>query len=334
METPDNSQLKQPEVPVLPPNDGPYDPSKMFTTNDVEDPNLEPEPAPSPEPEPEPAAPTESPELLELRAKLEALENKAPEVSYAVPDELVAAVTNPETFKDIVRIQSMSDADAIKEEIKLANPWATTDEDLEALLKERFPDYDSEIPENHGMDAVTLKRFKFMAEGQKAKMLTDATNQLQEKIKSFVPAPKEEAPFDEKAFEATVLSHIEESVAAYKAPDFPAIDGYALNTTVDMDKVRELAKSATSGPFYAKDGMILPDVNAIADRVLLNQLREQLKPMADALLRKAPEATKEAILRSLNNTPPPVPASGPDPNTYKQRNSGRYEGLQIASVSN
>jgi len=275
----------------------------------------------------------ESPEIIEWKTKYEELANKAPEVQYAIPDELIEKATDPETFIDIVRIQYMGADEIIKESIKLENPWATSDEDLDNLLKEKFPDYDPEFSENYGMDATTLKRFNFMADGLRSNMLADATAKLKEDFKSFVSAPKEDAPFDEKAFEATVKSHIDQSIAEYKAPEIPAIEGFNLNTTVDMNKVRELAAGSAQGPFYVnKDGVLLPDVNAIADRLLLDQLKQQLKPMADALLRKAPEATKDAIIRSLNNTQPPVNASGPDPSTYQQRQNGRYEGAAIASV--
>jgi hypothetical protein len=257
-----------------------------------------------------------------------------PKIQYVVPDELKAAILNPETFQDIVRIQSMNSADAIKAQLQQENPWATSPDDLDALLLQEFPDYDPDIPENNGMDSVTLKRFNFRADGVKSKLLTEATSKLEEKINSFVPAPKEEAPFDEKAFEARVYSHIDNTIAAYKAPEIPKIEGFELNATVDMAKVRDAALGAAKGPFIANEaGELLPDVNAIADRMLLDQIREQLKPMADALLRKAPEATKEAIIKSLNNTQPTVTASGPDPNIYQNRNSGRYEGMKVASVS-
>lgn len=328
------TQVLQPEIEQR------YDPSLAFSTNEpiaetVAETTTEAAEEGAAATTEEALATTESPEVIEWKQKYEELANKAPEVQYAVPDELIEKATNPETFQDIVRIKGMSPADANKERIKLENPWATTDEDLDNLLRQEFPDFDPDIPENYGMDATTFKRFSFLAEGQKSQMLVDATGKLKEDLKSFVPAPKENAPFDEKAFEATVKSHIDNSIAAYKAPEIPAIEGFELNATVDMNKVRELAEGSAKGPFYVnEDGMILPDVNAIADRLLLDQLRQQLKPMADALLRKAPEVTKDAIIRSLNNTQPPVNASGPDPNTYKQKQPERYEGIKVASVSN
>lgn len=307
-----------------------YDPSDAYVTGQDTEPATIVEEAPEPTPEPAPEAipepdPTPTPEP----------EPTEPQVKYVVPDELKQAMVNPETFQEIVRIQTMSNVDAMKLKIQREHPWATSQEDLENLLMKEFPDFDPEIPENNGLDATTLKRFNFIADGEKKTLLEDATTKLKEKIESFAPAPKEEAPFDAAAFEAKVLSHIDNSIAAYKAPEIPEIEGYQLNATVDMGKVREAALGAASGPFMANEkGELLPDVSAIADRMFLDQLREQLKPMAEALLRKAPEATKEAILNSLNNAPPPVAASGPDPNIYKNRNSGRYEGLAIASVSN
>jgi hypothetical protein len=154
-----------------------------------------------------------------------------PKIQYVVPDELKAAILNPETFQDIVRIQSMNSADAVKNKLQRENPWATSPDDLDALLLQEFPDYDPDIPENNGMDSVTLKRFNFIADGEKKGLLTEATSKLEEKINSFVPAPKEEAPFDEKAFEARVYSHIDNTIAAYKAPEIPKIEGFELNAT-------------------------------------------------------------------------------------------------------
>lgn len=329
METTEIQQTQQ-EQPVLQPDaavEQRYDPSASYSIEEApqstdEEPIIK-----------EDAKPEEVAEVIDWQQKYAELESRGQQVQYVVPDELKAAILDPDTFKDIVLIQTMSAADAYKYQLQAANPWATTEDDLDALIRKDFPDYDPEIPENYGMDATDLKRFNFMADGQKSKMLSDATAQLEEKVNSFVPTPIEQAPFDEKAFEAALSKHIDESIAAYKAPEIPTIEGFDLKATVDMAKVREMAAGAANGPFFVNAaGELLPDVNAIADRLLLNQIREQLKPMADTLLRKAPDVTKDAIVRSLNNTQAPIPASGPDPSSYQTRNSGRYEGVGIASV--
>jgi hypothetical protein len=321
--------------------DGLYDPSGLGITLSEEESTEEAAQEEEPSTEEEAPAETETPTTEEvvtetvedLKAKLQEMEaklNEAPVVQSS--QALYDKVLDPAFFKSIVDLQTKSPLEVMMEVARRDNPWVESDEDALFALSQRFGDIDTEIPENLGLSGPQFKQFQYEAEGQRTNLIERAREEMKKELETIAPSAQagtqQEALSVEEFFTNTVNPFIEKELAAFKLPDVSGIEGYALKmpTVQDVGKyVRESFHPDKDPIQLDEKGNVLPHVQAIGQKLVLESILQQLGPMAKELMRKVPEITRKAVEQSLSAPPRPA-ANTPSPRTLgAQRNDGLYD---------